>query len=186
MMKTLKRVAIGLVVLVVLVGCAGVVLFKFVQHHVASVMRPPHLAMQPEAASDMVYRTLDGEEQHLYANKGQVVFLNLWGTWCVPCIAEMPTIQKLYDHYRGDPQEKFLIVSRLDSPARVKLYARSNHFDLPFYVTKDNDIPDSMQLRQYPSTFIFAKDGTLVSKHVWAADWSDDSVIAFIDGLKRQ
>jgi len=184
--KILKRIAAGLVLLILLACCAGVVLLKFAEHHVVSVMKPPQLKIEPEAASDMVYRTLDGSPEPLSANKGQVVFLNLWGTWCLPCIAEMPTIQKLYDHYKSDPQVKFLIVSRLDSPARVQLYARSNHFDLPFYVTQDSDIPDSMQLHQYPSTFIFAKDGTLVSKHVWAADWSDDSVIAFIDGLKSQ
>lgn len=185
-MKILKPIAAGLVLMILLAGCAGVVLFKLAKHHVVARMRPPQLKIEPEAPSDMVYRTLDGSPEHLSADKGQVVFLNLWGTWCVPCIAEMPTIQKLYDHYKGDPQVKFLIVSRLDSPARVRLYARSNHLDLPFYVTNDADIPDSMQLRQYPSTFIFAKDGTLVSKHVWAADWSDDSVIAFIDRLKKQ
>jgi len=184
--KILKRIAAGLALLILLAGCAGIALLKFAEHHVVSRMQPPPLKIEPEAASDMVYRTLDGQPEHLTANKGQVVFLNLWGTWCLPCIAEMPTIQKLYNHYKGDPQVKFLIVSRLDSPARVRLYARSNHFDLPFYVTNDNDIPDSLQLHQFPSTFIFAKDGTLVAKHVWAADWSDDSVIAFIDGLKRQ
>jgi thiol-disulfide isomerase/thioredoxin len=129
---------------------------------------------------------LDGEQQHLSATKGQVVFLDLWGTWCVQCVAEMPTMQKLYDHYKDDPQVKFLIVSRLDTPARVRLYAQHGHYDLPFYVTHDDDIPDSMQLNQYPATFIFAKDGSLVSKHVGAADWSADSVISFIDQLKQQ
>ncbi len=43
-----------------------------------------------------------------------------------------------------------------------------------------------MQLNQFPSTFLYAKDGTLVAKHVGAADWSDKSVIAFIDNLKQQ
>jgi hypothetical protein len=43
-----------------------------------------------------------------------------------------------------------------------------------------------MQLQQYPATFLHAKDGRLVSKHVGAADWSDRSVISFIDRLKQQ
>jgi thiol-disulfide isomerase/thioredoxin len=148
-------------------------------------MQPPHLQRVPEAASDLIYRTLDGEPQHLDSSKGQVVFLDLWGTWCVQCVAEMPTVQRLYDHYRNDPQIKFLIVSRLDSPSAVRSYARRNHLNLPFYVTRDEDIPQSMQLNQFPSTFIYAKDGTLVSKHVGAADWSDRSVISFIDQLKE-
>jgi len=99
--------------------------------------------------------------------------LHLWGTWCIQCITEMPTVQKLYDHYRNDPQVKFLIISRMDSPSSVRSYAHRNRLDLPFYVTHDDDIPQSMHLNQFPSTFLYAKDGTLVSKHIGAADWSD-------------
>lgn len=186
MRKVLKRVALGLISLLFLAVCVCLILFKTVQHRIAANMRPPHLQLQPEAASDLIYRTLDGEQRHLAATKGQVVFLDLWGTWCVQCVAEMPTVQKLYDHYKDDPQVKFLIISRLDSPFAVRSYARRNHLDLPFYVTEDEDIPQSMQLNQYPSTFIYAKDGTLVSKHVGAADWADHSVISYIDQLKRQ
>ena len=95
-------------------------------------------------------------------------------------------MQRLYEHYRNDPDVTFLIVSRLDSPSAVRSYSWRNHLDLPFYVTRDEDIPESMQLNQFPATFLYAKDGSLVSKHVGAADWSDGSVIAFIDRLKKQ
>jgi thiol-disulfide isomerase/thioredoxin len=114
------------------------------------------------------------------------VFLDLWGTWCVQCVAELPTAQRLYDHYKGDPQVKFLIVSRLESPSAERFYARRSQFDLPFYIIQDEDIPPSMQLNQYPSTFIYSKDGSLVSKHIGAADWSGSSVISSIDQLKNQ
>jgi thiol-disulfide isomerase/thioredoxin len=184
--KILKRVAIGLVSLVFLAGCAGLLFFKFVEQRWEERMRAPDLQRSPEVASDLVYRTLDGEPQHLSSTKGQVVFLDLWGTWCVQCVAEMPAVQKLYDHYRGDPRVKFLIVSREDSASTVRRYARRNNFDLPFYITQDEDIPQAMQLDQYPSTFLFAKDGSLVSKHVGAADWSDGSVISFIDQLRGE
>jgi thiol-disulfide isomerase/thioredoxin len=184
--KILKRVAIGLVSLVLLAGCAGLLFFKLVEWRWAARIRTPQLERSPEVASDLVYRTLDGEPQHLSAMKGQVVFLDLWGTWCVQCVAEMPTVQKLYDHYKGDPRVKFLIVSRMDTPSAVRSYARRNHFDLPFYITQDEDIPQTMQFNQYPSTFVFAKDGSLVSKHIGAADWSDGSVVSFIDKLRGE
>jgi hypothetical protein len=98
----------------------------------------------------------------------------------------MPTVQALYDHYRNDPAVAFLLVSRLDSPARVERYAHHNHFDLPFCTMNDADIPASMQLYQFPATFIYAPDGTLMAKHTGAADWSAPSVISFVDGLKKQ
>jgi len=184
--KLIKRVVVGLIIVAILAAGAALLGFKVVQRRIAARMQPPHLEIRTEPANDLVYRTLDGETQHLASTRGQVVFLDLWGTWCVQCVAEMPTVQKLYDHYKNDPQIKFLIVSRLDSPSSVRSYARRNRLSLPFYVTQDQDIPSSMQLNQYPSTFIYAKDGTLVSKHVGAADWSDPTVISYIDQLKKQ
>jgi hypothetical protein len=74
----------------------------------------------------------------------------------------------------------------MDKPSAVRSYARRNHLDLPFYITEGQDIPPSMHLNQFPATFLYAKDGRLVSKHVGAANWSDRSVISFIDHLKQQ
>jgi thiol-disulfide isomerase/thioredoxin len=182
----LKRTAIVLLSIILLAAVSTLLVFKLVQHKVASRMLPPQLHVQPEPANDLTYRTLDGSPQQLSSNKGQVVFLDLWGTWCVQCVAEMPTVQKLYDHYKGDPQVKFLIVSRMDSPSAVRAYARHNHFDLPFYITQDDEVPPAMQMGQFPATFLYAKDGTLATKHTGAADWSSPSVISFIDHLKQQ
>lgn len=184
--RILKRTLIVLLSLILLAAASALLVFKFVQHRVVAHMQPPHLRLQTEPASDFTYRTLDGTPQQLSSTKGQVVFLDLWGTWCVQCVAEMPTVQKLYDHYKDDPHVKFMIVSRMDKPSAVRSYARRNHLDLPFYVTRDDEIPPAMQLQQYPATFLYAKDGRLVSKHVGAADWSDRSVISFIDKLKQQ
>lgn len=186
MRRVLARIAAGLGVLVLLAACAAVGLWTLAQRKIEARMRAPMLERQPEAASDLVYRTLDGQVEHLSAAKGHVVFLNLWGTWCIQCVAEMPAVQRLYDHYRGDPSVQFLVVSRLDSPGAVRAYARRHNFTLPFYVTQDADIPSSMLANQFPATFVFAKDGSLVTKHYGAADWSDASVVQFLDGLKGE
>jgi thiol-disulfide isomerase/thioredoxin len=184
--RILSRIALSIVLLAVVAASVVLLGFKFFQHRIAAQEHAPRLQIQPEPASDLVFRTLDGQPQHLLPTNNQVVFLDLWGTWCIQCVAEMPTVQTLYNHYRNDPQVKFLIVSRWDTPASVRRYARRNHLDLPFYVTRDEEIPAPMQLGQFPAAFIYAKDGTLISKHTGAADWSAPSVISFIDQLKVQ
>ena len=185
-MAILRRIAIPVALLAVIAAAGALLLFKLAEHRIADRMKPPQLERRAEASNDLVYSTLDGKTEHLASTRGQVVFLNLWGTWCIQCVAEMPTVERLYQHYKGDPQVRFLIVSRLDSPAAVRAYARRNRFDLPFYVMRDEDIPQSMQFDQYPSTFLFAKNGSLAAHDVGAADWSDASVVSFIDGLKKQ
>ena len=184
--KNLKRIAIGVLSAALVLVCAGAGFLGLAVHRIASRMQAPALRSEPKAGADLVYRTLDGNVQHLSDNRGHVVFLNLWGTWCIPCVAEMPRLQKLYDHYRGDSTVRFLIVSRLDTPDRVRLFAREGGFTLPFYVTHDRDIPESMRFGQYPSTFVFGKDGRLVSQHIGPADWSDASVFSFLDSLRSQ
>ena len=186
MSKILGRIALSIILLIVVAASVVLLGFKFFQHRIAAHEHAPHLQFHPEPASDLVFRTLDGQPQHLLPTKNQVVFVDLWGTWCIQCVAEMPTLQTLYNHYRNDPQVKFLIISRWDTPASVRRYAHRNHFDLPFYVTRDNEIPPSMWLNQFPSAFIYAKDGSLISMHTGAADWSAPSVISFIDHLKTQ
>jgi thiol-disulfide isomerase/thioredoxin len=186
MRKILRYAAIGVLALIVVAAGVALGAFQLVQHKLAARLQSPHLGFHAEPAVDLVYRTLDGAPQHLSSAIGKVVFLDLWGTWCVQCVAEMPTVQQLRDHYRNDPSVTFLIVSRMDSASAVRAYARRNRLDLPFFLTRDEDIPPSMQLNQFPATFLYAKDGSLVAKHVGAADWSDPSVYKFIDALKQQ
>jgi thiol-disulfide isomerase/thioredoxin len=184
--KIVTRIVVGLVAAIALIVAGWFGFLHMVESRIASRMEAPYLAGKPQPAADLVYSTLDGEERHLAASHGKVVFLNLWGTECVQCVVEMPRVQKLYDHYRNDPDVEFLIVSRLDTPAGVRAYAKRNHLNLPFYTMRDQDIPASMRLNQYPATFLYAKDGQLVAWHVAAANWDDPSVIAFIDKLKKE
>lgn len=118
--------------------------------------------------------------------RGKVLFVDLWGTWCIQCVAEMPTVQKLYDHYRGDPQVRFVLISRMDSPATVRSWVQRHKLNMPFYTMRDEDIPVSMRLNQYPATFLYDKEGRLVAEHVGAADWSTPEVVRFIDELERK
>lgn len=177
-------IAAGCLIVLGLVGLFA--FFKIVEHRIASRLAAPVLQRESLTVPDLPYRTLDGEMRLVSASKGKIVFLNLWGTWCIQCIAEMPTVQRLYDHYRNDPNVEFLIVSRLDSPRAVRSYASRNHLHLPFYVTRDEDVPGGMYLGQFPATFIYARDGTIATHHAGASDWADRAVIRFVDQLKAE
>jgi thiol-disulfide isomerase/thioredoxin len=183
-MKRVARWMGGLLALSALALFAAIFLFRAVRRNVES--RRPGLVAVSIPATDLSFQTLDGQERHLSDYKGKVVFLDLWGTWCIQCVAEMPTVQKLYDRYRNDPDVVFLIVSRLDTPQRVERYARLGHYSLPLFTTRDEDVPSSMYFHQYPATFLYSRDGRIAAQHAGGADWNDPSVSAFIDGLKAR
>ena len=181
-----KRVGIGLCLVLLAIAAGCWLFFQVAERQIAYRMRPPALDAPRQTASDFAFATLDGAPHHLSEFRGKVVLVDLWGTWCIQCVVEMPKLQQLYDRFKHDPQVQFLVISRMDTPVRVRAFARRNGYDLPYYTMADSDIPSSMQFNQFPSTFLFAKDGSLVAEHAGAADWSDPSVTAFLKQLRDQ
>ena len=135
-------------------------------------------------AGDVTFHTLAGDPRHLATYKGQVVILHRWGTWCAPCVAEMPAFQRFYDRYRSDPKVQFVVVASMNSPAEVTAFAARYHYDLPFYVADDRDDAGT-NLSTFPRTTFYARDGTLSETMVGAVDWAGPSVLAQIETLRR-
>jgi thiol-disulfide isomerase/thioredoxin len=181
----MRKILLAAVFCLVFLGAAAASAWHFFLHRIALNEKAPGLIRINQPGEDFAFRSLDGAPVRLSSSRGKVVFLDLWGTWCIQCVAEMPTVQKLYDRYRNDPNVSFVVISRLDSPTTVRHYARLHRYDLPFYTMNDEDIPSSMRLGQFPATFLYARDGSLAAKHTGAADWSAPRVTSFIEALKQ-
>ncbi|VAW28160.1 hypothetical protein MNBD_BACTEROID07-1644 [hydrothermal vent metagenome] len=110
------------------------------------------------------------------------VFINIWATWCPPCRAELPGIQKLYEQYKG--KVHFILLSD-EPPAKVKAFARKHHYeDMPFY--RYSYVPKDFSTRSIPTTFIISKQGKVVLTKKGAARWDSGKVKKLLDKLVRQ
>ena len=92
---------------------------------------------------------------------------------------------KLYDHYKSDPEVKFLIIASRDSASDIRTFAFHHHLDMPFYIEEDADTT-GIDTSTFPSTSIYNKDGKLASKQLGSADWSAPEVMEQIEKLKLQ
>ncbi len=91
---------------------------------------------------------------------GKVVFINFWATWCPPCIAEMPSIQILYDKFKDNKDIVFLMVD-VDSDLKgAEQFMNSRKFTLPIYIPNSN-IPSSFLEGAIPTTVILDKRGNI-------------------------
>jgi thiol:disulfide interchange protein len=81
-----KKIMFGLTLLLVLLGTIGFCGWKAVQHRILLNAKAPHLVSSPEPEIDFPFRKLDGTRMHLAETKGKVVFVDLWGTWCIQCV----------------------------------------------------------------------------------------------------
>ena len=118
----------------------------------------------------------NGDTTNLSKFKDKLIFINFWATWCRPCIAEMPSIEKLQNELAGNPKVAIVLVSSEDLTI-VKRFIDRTKFPLPFYTSKDrNTVFDR---RVLPVTYII-HDNKIIYKHTGSADWSSSEVVDFI------
>jgi peroxiredoxin len=123
------------------------------------------------------YKTLDDY-------KGKVVLLNLWATWCEPCLREMPSIERLHRAY-GDKGLAVVAVS-VDAYANddsVRAFARS--LGVTFEILHDSTmaIADTYQATGYPETFVIDAERTIRKKWIGGADWNSPGNRALVAQL---
>ena len=139
-------------------------------------------------APDMEAVTLDVPpvKRTLADYKGNVVLLNVWATWCGPCEAEMPSMEKLHRSF-ADSGLRIVAVS-IDDPGREpavrEFIAR---YDLTFEVLHDptKRIIDDYRTNGVPETFVIGRDG-VIRRKTYTQDWNSPANRALIAQLLRE
>lgn len=116
--------------------------------------------------------------------RGEVVLLNLWATWCVPCVTEMPSIQRLYDKHA---QQGFRVVGiAVDDPPfadRVAQFVRERNLTFEILHEGSGKVEQDYRARGIPATYIIGRDGRIRVIRQGAADWDTPGNSALITQL---
>jgi thiol-disulfide isomerase/thioredoxin len=141
------------------------------------------VTMSDPIQADFNFKLIDreGNTISLEEFKGKVIFINMWATWCPPCIAEMPSIDKLHEEM-GD-EVAFVMLSLDDDFEKAKDFDKRNGYDLPIYAPVSN-LPAMYQSSAIPTTYVIDAKGNLVLTHKGMADYSDPEFKKFLNSLK--
>lgn len=123
---------------------------------------------------------LQGEKVDFNQFKGKTIFLNIWATWCGPCRAEMPSIQKLYRS--ADKDKITFIVLSIDEAGKhqmVSKYIQSKNFDFPVFIA--GELPAQLDVTVIPTTFVISPDGKLVYKKSGMANYNSNEFKKFLN-----
>jgi len=117
--------------------------------------------------------------------KGKVVFINFLASWCPPCRAEFPSVQKLYEKYKDNPAIEFLTINLDDDANAGKNFLDKNKYTIPFLISTGN-IPAEIYNGSLPTTVILDKQGSIRLHHTGMADYSKNSFYQQLEELIRE
>ena len=151
-------------------------------------MKKLETPLEAAVAPPNAFQNAAGEPVRIADFKGKIVVLNLWATWCAPCVAEMPTLGKLAASYAGKPV--VVAAVSVDSPKDVdkaKTFI-GKYPPLVFYSDPQMKMPFAFKppVVGMPTTIIYGADGLERARLSGGADWSGSDARAVIDKVLAQ
>jgi len=146
----------------------------------------PSLGIQrvdpPEEAEDFTLKTLKGGTVSLKDYRGRLIFLNFWATWCGPCRAEMPSMQRLWEEFK---EEDFVIlaINIQEESKLVSSFMNERGLSFPVLLDEKGKVARSYGIRGIPTTFFLNPEGEIIGKAVGARDWDSEESFQLIEEL---
>ncbi len=174
-------IIVGLGAALASLALAGVIFFRQVRRRTrpsTNLAAPP----LPDRRWDRVMALTDlaGQPFSFESAADRVIVLNLWATWCSPCIRELPSLERLMAA-TADLDVRFGFVTG-ERPEAVRAFVAKQGLSLPVYI-RSGDVPPCFRTRGIPATFVIDRAGRIMLGHTGAAAWDGDDVVAFVRGL---
>ncbi|NNC53126.1 MAG: redoxin family protein [Erythrobacter sp.] len=129
---------------------------------------------------------LEGRELNLGALQGTPVLLNLWATWCAPCVKEMPMLDDLAAEY-GDSLRVVTVSQDMGSPERVAAFFEEGGYEnLPSWMDRQAELGFALGGGELPTTVLYDAQGQEVWRIRGDYDWSGEEARAAIDEVVKR
>ncbi|MCB8980408.1 MAG: redoxin domain-containing protein [Ardenticatenaceae bacterium] len=133
----------------------------------------PALAQKGGTVTDFSLGSLDGSQIALADYEGEVIIMNFWATWCPPCRAEMPGINRFYEAHQ-DEGLVVLAINAQEDAATVRPFIEQSGFSFPVLLDLQGRVADQYSTRSFPTTFIIDRNGVI--QHVQTGEISESEL----------
>ena len=137
----------------------------------------PALAQQGGTVTDFSIGSLAGGNIALSDYAGDVVIMNFWATWCPPCRAEMPGLNRFYEAHH-DEGLVLLAINEEESVETVRPFIQANNFTFPVLLDLQGKVAQQYSTRSFPTTFIIDREGVI--QHVQTGEISERELEAIV------
>ena len=137
-------------------------------------------------APNFAFPDLNGQQVGLADHRGKVVLVNIWATWCPPCRQEMPSMQKLYEKFKGENFEILAVSIDSTGSEAVAPFIRTMNLTFPVLLDPKEDIRPLYGITGVPESFIIDKEGIVVEKIIGPIDWATPKAFQFFQDLMNK
>ncbi|WGD34097.1 TlpA disulfide reductase family protein [Olleya sp. YS] len=123
---------------------------------------------------------INGNKYNFRQAENKVVLVSFWATWCPPCIAELPSLQKLYEDYKD--KIEFVFISN-EKPEKLYQFSVHNGYTFTIYNPSEASPNKLFDVNSIPRNFLIDKTGQVVIDKSGAANWNSETVRNTIDKL---
>ncbi|MBN2545374.1 MAG: TlpA family protein disulfide reductase [Spirochaetes bacterium] len=125
---------------------------------------------------------MNGNKTKISDFKDKVIFLNLWATWCPPCRAEMPSMEKLHNKFK-DKEFVILAVSQGENMKTVENFLKKNKYSFKIFTDDKNEVASSYGTGSIPTSYLIDKNGNMIAQFVGGRDWFSKEAVDLINAL---
>ena len=176
-----KNTQLLLTILLVLIAC--VFLIVFLRGERDSTLRTTEPIQPGLEVPNFTFPDINGKEVSLSDHRGKVVLVNVWATWCPPCRQEMPSMQSLYEKFKGESFEILAVSIDSDGRAAVAPFMGKMNLTFPALLDPGETIRPLYGITGVPESFIIDKQGILVEKIIGPINWATPEVFFFFKDL---
>lgn len=136
---------------------------------------------------DIPFSGPDGTQMRFADFHGKYLVLNVWAAWCPPCLAELPSLQRLRDRFRGTKLE-VVAISADTAYSLERERALGNRYgfdDVALYHDTNARFQDAFALYSLPVTFVADPQGRILYRLGGDADWTAPGIVGFLEGLEK-
>jgi thiol-disulfide isomerase/thioredoxin len=139
----------------------------------------------PRPAPALALTDLNGMPQDLSAYRGKVVLVNFWATWCPPCRAEMPSMQRLKEIMKGKPFT-ILAVDMAETQKDIQDFLKEfDESKIDFTILRDpnGEALKAWKVHVFPTSYLVAPDGQIRYAVAGSVEWDEQDATSKIEGL---
>jgi peroxiredoxin len=135
-------------------------------------------------AADFTLENLEGKTFTLSAMRGKVILLDIWASWCGPCIRAIPEVEKVYEHFRNVDDVVIWGVNSGETPEKVRAFLEEHHPPWPILLDRNREVRSAYNIEGIPTFALIDKEGHWQYARLGYSEWLGQELIWLVEELQ--